>query len=130
MVFQSYALYPHMSVYKNMAFALENLKIDKKTIEDKVNSAAKLLQIEDYLQRKPKALSGGQRQRVAIGRAIVRDPKAFLFDEPLSNLRCRIKSYNEKRISALHEKIGGTMIYVTHDQVEAMTLADQIVVLK
>ena len=129
MVFQSYALYPHMSVFKNMAFALENLKIDKKTIEEKVNSAAKLLQIEDYLQRKPKALSGGQRQRVAIGRAIVRDPKAFLFDEPLSNLDAELRVTMRKELSALHEKIGGTMIYVTHDQVEAMTLADQIVVL-
>ena len=129
MVFQSYALYPHMSVFKNMAFALENLKIDKKTIEEKVNSAAKLLQIEEYLQRKPKALSGGQRQRVAIGRAIVRDPKAFLFDEPLSNLDAELRVTMRKELSALHEKIGGTMIYVTHDQVEAMTLADQIVVL-
>ena len=129
MVFQSYALYPHMSVYKNMAFSLENLKIDKKTIEEKVNSAAKLLQIEDYLQRKPKALSGGQRQRVAIGRAIVRDPKAFLFDEPLSNLDAELRVTMRKELSALHEKIGGTMIYVTNDQVEAMTLADQIVVL-
>ena len=129
MVFQSYALYPHMSVYKNMAFSLENLKIDKKTIEEKVNSAAKLLQIEDYLQRKPKALSGGQIQRVAIGRAIVRDPKAFLFDEPLSNLDAELRVTMRKELSALHEKIGGTMVYVTHDQVEAMTLADQIVVL-
>ena len=129
MVFQSYALYPHMSVFKNMAFALENLKIDKKTIEEKVNGAAKLLQIEEYLQRKPKALSGGQRQRVAIGRAIVRDPKAFLFDEPLSNLDAELRVTMRKELSALHEKIGGTMIYVTHDQVEAMTLADQIVVL-
>ena len=130
MVFQSYALYPHMSVFKNMAFALENLKIDKKTIEEKVNSAAKLLQIEEYLQRKPKALSGGQRQRVAIGRAIVRDPKAFLFDEPLSNLDAELRVTMRKELSALHEKIGGTMIYVTHDQVEAMTLADRIVIMK
>tara|TARA_Y100000758_G_scaffold272535_1_gene215515 strand:+ start:660 stop:1739 length:1080 start_codon:yes stop_codon:yes gene_type:complete len=129
MVFQSYALYPHMSVFKNMAFSLENLKVDKKTIQEKVNSAAKLLQIEEYLQRKPKALSGGQRQRVAIGRAIVRDPKAFLFDEPLSNLDAELRVTMRKELSALHEKIGGTMIYVTHDQVEAMTLADQIVVL-
>ncbi len=129
MVFQSYALYPHMSVFKNMAFALENLKMDKKIIEQKVNSAAKLLQIEEYLQRKPKALSGGQRQRVAIGRAIVRDPKAFLFDEPLSNLDAELRVTMRKELSSLHEKIGGTMIYVTHDQVEAMTLADQIVVL-
>ena len=107
----------------------KNLKINKKTIEEKVNSAAKLLQIEDYLQRKPKALSGGQRQRVAIGRAIVRDPKAFLFDEPLSNLDAELRVTMRKELSALHEKIGGTMVYVTHDQVEAMTLADQIVVL-
>ena len=129
MVFQSYALYPHMSVFKNMAFSLENLKIDKKTIEEKVNSAAKLLQIEDYLQRKPKALSGGQRQRVAIGRAIVRDPKAFLFDEPLSNLDAELRVTMRKELSALHEKIGGTMIYVTHDQTEALTFADQVVVM-
>ena len=123
MVFQSYALYPHMSVFKNMAFALENLKIDKKTIEEKVNSAAKLLQIEEYLQRKPKALSGGQRQRVAIGRAIVRDAKAFLFDDPLYNLDAELRVTMRKELSALHEKIGGTMIYVTHDQVEAMSLS-------
>ncbi|SVD31772.1 uncharacterized protein METZ01_LOCUS384626, partial [marine metagenome] len=129
MVFQSYALYPHMSVYKNMAFALENLKMDKSTIDDKVKRAAKLLQIEEYLERKPKALSGGQRQRVAIGRAIVRDPKAFLFDEPLSNLDAELRVTMRKELSSLHEKIGGTMIYVTHDQVEAMTLADQIIVL-
>jgi len=129
MVFQSYALYPHMSVYKNMAFALENLKMDKSTIDDKVKKAAKLLQIEEYLERKPKALSGGQRQRVAIGRAIVRDPKAFLFDEPLSNLDAELRVTMRKELSSLHEKIGGTMIYVTHDQVEAMTLADQIIVL-
>ena len=129
MVFQSYALYPHMSVYKNMAFALENLKMEKSVIDEKVRNAAKLLQIEEYLERKPKALSGGQRQRVAIGRAIVRDPKAFLFDEPLSNLDAELRVTMRKELSALHEKIGGTMIYVTHDQVEAMTLADQIVVL-
>ena len=105
------------------------LKINKKTIDDKVNGAAKLLQIEEYLERKPKALSGGQRQRVAIGRAIVRDPKAFLFDEPLSNLDAELRVTMRKELSSLHEKIGGTMIYVTHDQVEAMTLADQIIVL-
>ena len=129
MVFQSYALYPHMSVYKNMAFALENLKMNKSTIDDKVKGAAKLLQIEEYLGRKPKALSGGQRQRVAIGRAIVRDPKAFLFDEPLSNLDAELRVTMRKELSSLHEKIGGTMIYVTHDQVEAMTMADKIVVM-
>jgi multiple sugar transport system ATP-binding protein len=129
MVFQSYALYPHMSVYKNMAFSLENLKMNKDVIDEKVRSAAKLLQIEEYLERKPKALSGGQRQRVAIGRAIVRDPKAFLFDEPLSNLDAELRVTMRKELSALHDKIGGTMIYVTHDQIEAMTLADQIIVL-
>ena len=129
MVFQSYALYPHMSVYKNMAFSLENLKMNKDIINEKVRSAAKLLQIEEYLERKPKALSGGQRQRVAIGRAIVRDPKAFLFDEPLSNLDAELRVTMRKELSALHDKIGGTMIYVTHDQIEAMTLADQIIVL-
>jgi multiple sugar transport system ATP-binding protein len=129
MVFQSYALYPHMSVYKNMAFSLENLKMNKDIINEKVRSAAKLLQIEEYLERKPTALSGGQRQRVAIGRAIVRDPKAFLFDEPLSNLDAELRVTMRKELSALHDKIGGTMIYVTHDQIEAMTLADQIIVL-
>ena len=129
MVFQNYALYPHMNVYNNLAYGLKNRGIDKETIEQKVNDAAKLLQIEEYLQRKPKALSGGQRQRVAIGRAIVRDQKAFLFDEPLSNLDAELRVTMRKELSALHEKIGGTMIYVTHDQVEAMTLADQIVVL-
>ena len=129
MVFQSYALYPHMSVYKNMAFGLENIKISKKIIDEKVHNAAKLLQISEYLERKPKALSGGQQQRVAIGRAIVREPKAFLFDEPLSNLDAELRVVMRKELLALHEKIGGTMVYVTHDQVEAMTLADQIVVL-
>ena len=129
MVFQSYALYPHMSVYKNMAFSLENLKIDKKTIEEKVNSAAKLLQIEDYLQRKPKALSGGQRQRVAIGRAITRKPQVFLFDEPLSNLDAALRVQMRVELAKLHDKLNATMIYVTHDQTEAMTMADDIVVL-
>ena len=112
-----------------MAFGLENLKISKKIIDEKVQNAAKLLQISEYLERKPKALSGGQRQRVAIGRAIVREPKAFLFDEPLSNLDAELRVVMRKELLALHEKIGGTMVYVTHDQVEAMTLADQIVVL-
>ena len=130
MVFQSYALYPHMSVYKNMAFGLENTKMPKADIDKRVRDAANLLQITDYLDRKPKALSGGQRQRVAIGRAIVRDPKAFLFDEPLSNLDAELRVTMRKELAALHANIGGTMIYVTHDQVEAMTLADKIVVLQ
>ena len=130
MVFQSYALYPHMTVYKNMAFGLENSKMPKAEIDERVRKAAELLQITDYLDRRPKALSGGQRQRVAIGRAIVRDPKAFLFDEPLSNLDAELRVAMRKELSALHANIGGTMIYVTHDQVEAMTLADKIVVLQ
>ena len=129
MVFQNYALYPHMSVYDNMAFSLKLRKLPKDEIDKKVKDAAKTLEIDELLERKPKALSGGQRQRVAIGRAIVRDPKAFLFDEPLSNLDAELRVTMRKELSALHEKIGGTMIYVTHDQVEAMTLADQIVVL-
>ena len=130
MVFQSYALYPHMSVYKNMAFGLENTKMPKAEIEKRVRDAGALLQITELLARKPKALSGGQRQRVAIGRAIVRDPKAFLFDEPLSNLDAELRVTMRKELAALHTKIGGTMIYVTHDQTEAMTLADKIVVLR
>lgn len=130
MVFQSYALYPHMSVYKNMSFGLENTKMAKAEIDKRVRAAADMLQITAYLERKPKALSGGQRQRVAIGRAIVRNPKAFLFDEPLSNLDAELRVTMRKELSALHQKIGGTMIYVTHDQTEAMTLADNIVVLQ
>ena len=130
MVFQSYALYPHMTVYKNMAFGLENSKLPADEIRKRVGEAAAMLQITDYLQRKPKALSGGQRQRVAIGRAIVRDPRAFLFDEPLSNLDAELRVTMRKELAALHAKIGGTMIYVTHDQTEAMTLADKIVVLQ
>src|ERR671910_312984 len=130
MVFQSYALYPHMSVYKNMAFALENMSLSRNDIDQRVRRAAKMLQLTDYLDRKPKALSGGQRQRVAIGRAIVRDPKIFLFDEPLSNLDAELRVATRKELAALHGEIGGTMIYVTHDQVEAMTLADRIVVLR
>ncbi|MCC0030356.1 MAG: ABC transporter ATP-binding protein [Brucellaceae bacterium] len=130
MVFQSYALYPHMSVYANMAFGLENSKMPRPEIDKRVREAAAMLQITDYLNRKPKALSGGQRQRVAIGRAIVRDPKAFLFDEPLSNLDAELRVTMRKELAALHAKIGGTMIYVTHDQTEAMTLADKIVVLR
>ena len=130
MVFQSYALYPHMSVYKNMAFGLENAKVPKAEIERRVREAAEMLQMSDYLQRKPKALSGGQRQRVAIGRAIVRNPRAFLFDEPLSNLDAELRVTMRKELATLHAKIGDTMIYVTHDQIEAMTLADKIVVLQ
>jgi ABC-type sugar transport system ATPase subunit len=130
MVFQSYALYPHMSVYKNMAFALENMSLSRAEIDQRVRRAAQMLQLTDYLDRKPKALSGGQRQRVAIGRAIVRDPKIFLFDEPLSNLDAELRVATRKELAALHGEIGGTMIYVTHDQVEAMTLADRIVVLR
>ncbi len=130
MVFQSYALYPHMSVYQNMAFGLENAKFPRTEIDRRVREAAGLLQIVELLGRKPKALSGGQRQRVAIGRAIVRNPKAFLFDEPLSNLDAELRVAMRKELAALHANIGGTMIYVTHDQTEAMTLADRIVVLQ
>ncbi|TPQ30269.1 sugar ABC transporter ATP-binding protein [Bradyrhizobium guangdongense] len=129
MVFQSYALYPHMSVRKNMGFALENMGLKPQEIATRVDRAAAMLRLTDYLDRKPKALSGGQRQRVAIGRAIVRDPKIFLFDEPLSNLDAELRVATRKELAALHADIGGTMIYVTHDQVEAMTLADRIVVL-
>lgn len=130
MVFQSYALYPHMTVYKNMAFGLENSRMPRAEIDQRVRDAGELLQITDHLNRKPKTLSGGQRQRVAIGRAIVRDPKAFLFDEPLSNLDAELRVTMRKELAALHAKIGGTMVYVTHDQTEAMTLADEIVVLR
>ena len=130
MVFQSYALYPHMSVYKNLAFGLETAGYKRKEIQQRVNDAAATLQITDYLHRKPKALSGGQRQRVAIGRSIVRDPKIFLFDEPLSNLDAELRVQMRVEITKLHERLGNTMIYVTHDQVEAMTMADQIVVLR
>ncbi|MBB3999886.1 ABC transporter ATP-binding protein [Aureimonas pseudogalii] len=130
MVFQSYALYPHMSVRENMGFALENMGLPKAEITSRVDRAAAMLRLTDYLDRKPKALSGGQRQRVAIGRSIVRDPKIFLFDEPLSNLDAELRVATRKELAALHAEIGGTMIYVTHDQVEAMTLADRIVVLR
>jgi multiple sugar transport system ATP-binding protein len=130
MVFQSYALYPHMSVYENLAFGLRTLGAAKSEIATKVATAAKVLQIEPLLQRKPKQLSGGQRQRVAIGRAIVRDPKVFLFDEPLSNLDAELRVQMRVEIAALHKQLGTTMVYVTHDQVEAMTLADRIVVLR
>lgn len=130
MVFQSYALYPHMSVYANMAFALENMGFKRDEIDRRVKRAAAMLRLSDYLDRRPKALSGGQRQRVAIGRAIVRDPKIFLFDEPLSNLDAELRVATRKELAGLHAELGGTMIYVTHDQVEAMTLADRIVVLQ
>jgi multiple sugar transport system ATP-binding protein len=129
MVFQSYALYPHMNVYDNMAFGLELAKSSKAEIDAKVREAARMLQIEALLDRKPRQLSGGQRQRVAIGRAIVRDPKVFLFDEPLSNLDAALRVQTRIEIAKLHNDTCATMIYVTHDQVEAMTLADRIVVL-
>ncbi|GAA0635244.1 ABC transporter ATP-binding protein [Brevundimonas lenta] len=129
MVFQSYALYPHMSVYENMAFGLKLAKADKAEIDRRVRGAAETLNISDYLDRKPKALSGGQRQRVAIGRAIVREPKVFLFDEPLSNLDAALRVRMRYEFASLHERLKTTMVYVTHDQVEAMTLADRIVVL-
>ena len=130
MVFQNYALYPHMTVYENMAFGLKLKKVDKKEIETRVNEAAKILGLEEYLTRKPKALSGGQRQRVAVGRAIVRKPKVFLFDEPLSNLDAKLRVQMRTEISKLHKQLGATMIYVTHDQTEAMTMGDRIVIMK
>jgi multiple sugar transport system ATP-binding protein len=130
MVFQSYALYPHMSVRQNLAFGLENSKMPRSEIDERILEAAKMLEIEPYLMRRPGQLSGGQRQRVAIGRAIVRRPVAFLLDEPLSNLDAELRVSTRAEIKALHERIKATMIYVTHDQVEAMTLADRIVVLR
>jgi len=130
MVFQNYALYPHMTVYENMAFGLKLRKFDKKEIKIRVNDAAKILGIEEYLERKPKALSGGQRQRVAVGRAIVRKPKVFLFDEPLSNLDAKLRVQMRTQISKLHHSLNATMIYVTHDQTEAMTMGDRIVIMK
>jgi multiple sugar transport system ATP-binding protein len=129
MVFQSYALYPHMSVRNNIAFPLKMAKLDTATIDKKVADAARILNLNDYLDRRPGQLSGGQRQRVAIGRAIVRNPKAFLFDEPLSNLDAALRGTMRLEISELHHTLKTTMVYVTHDQVEAMTLADKIVVL-
>ena len=129
MVFQSYALYPHLSVYENMAFALRLAKLDKAEVDRQVRAAAEILNITPLLDRKPKQLSGGQRQRVAIGRAIVRKPKVFLFDEPLSNLDAALRVSMRYEFARLHEQLGTTMVYVTHDQVEAMTLADRIVVL-
>lgn len=130
MVFQNYALYPHMSVYENMAFGLKLRKFNKEEIKSRVNDAAKILGLEPYLDRKPKALSGGQRQRVAVGRAIVRKPKVFLFDEPLSNLDAKLRVQMRTEISKLHHQLGATMIYVTHDQTEAMTMGDKIVIMK
>ncbi len=129
MVFQSYALYPHMTVYKNMAFALKLKKMPKNEIDEKVMWAAKILDIEPYLDRKPRALSGGQRQRVALGRAMVRNPKVFLLDEPLSNLDAKLRTEMRSQISMLHQKLQTTFVYVTHDQTEAMTMADRIVVM-
>tara|TARA_B100000029_G_scaffold157934_1_gene153300 strand:+ start:332 stop:1438 length:1107 start_codon:yes stop_codon:yes gene_type:complete len=129
MVFQSYALYPHMTVFDNMAFGLKLEKRSKDEINERVQEAARILQIEEYLKRKPKQLSGGQRQRVAIGRAITRKPKVFLFDEPLSNLDAALRVQMRVELAKLHDQLNATMIYVTHDQTEAMTLADDIVVL-
>jgi len=129
MVFQSYALYPHMNVFENISFGLKSEKISKNDILDKVNEAAKILKIEELLDRRPKELSGGQRQRVAIGRAITRNPKLFLFDEPLSNLDAALRSEMRVEISKLHKKLKSNIIYVTHDQIEAMTLADKIVIM-
>lgn len=130
MVFQNYALYPHMTVYKNMAFGLKLRKFPKDQIDQRVRDAAAILGIENLLDRKPKALSGGQRQRVAVGRAIVRKPQVFLFDEPLSNLDAKLRVQMRTEISKLHARLQSTMIYVTHDQVEAMTMGDRIVVMK
>ncbi|MCB0747684.1 MAG: sn-glycerol-3-phosphate ABC transporter ATP-binding protein UgpC [Ignavibacteriae bacterium] len=130
MVFQNYALYPHMTVFENMAFGLKIRKFSKSEIKQRVEEASKILGLDELLNRKPKALSGGQRQRVALGRAIVRKPKVFLFDEPLSNLDAKLRVQMRTEISKLHLKLEATMIYVTHDQVEAMTMGDRIVVMK
>jgi len=130
MVFQNYALYPHMTVYENLAFGLKLRKYSKQEIETRVQEASKILGINAYLDRKPKALSGGQRQRVALGRAIVRQPKVFLFDEPLSNLDANLRVQMRTEISRLHHRLKTTMIYVTHDQIEAMSMGDRIVVMK
>ena len=130
MVFQNYALYPHMSVYDNLAYSLNCHHVDKNIIKEKVEEVAKMLDIEEYLLRKPKELSGGQRQRVALGRCLIRSPKVFLFDEPLSNLDAKLRVSMRSEISKLHKKVNGTFIYVTHDQTEAMTMGDRIVVMK
>ena len=129
MVFQNYALYPHMTVYDNMAFSLKLRKAEKSVIEERVRKAAGILNLTDYLDRYPRQLSGGQRQRVAMGRAIVRDPQVFLFDEPLSNLDAKLRVQMRTEIKALHQRLKTTTVYVTHDQVEAMTMADRIVVM-
>ena len=130
MVFQNYALYPHMSVADNMAFALKIAGESKETIKERVLEAARLLDLEEYLDRKPKALSGGQRQRVAMGRAIVRSPQVFLMDEPLSNLDAKLRVQTRSQIAALQRRLGVTTVYVTHDQVEAMTMGDRVAVLR
>ncbi len=130
MVFQNYALYPHMTVYRNMAFALRAKRLPRSEIDNKVRGAAAILGLEEYLERRPGELSGGQRQRVAMGRAIVRDPAVFLFDEPLSNLDAKLRTQMRAEIKKLHQRLRTTIVYVTHDQVEAMTLADRIVILK
>src|SRR5512137_2821479 len=130
MVFQNYALYPHMTVYQNMAFGLTLRKFPKDEIDQRVKDAAEILNIKELLDRKPKALSGGQRQRVAVGRAILRKPKVFLFDEPLSNLDAKLRVQMRVELKKLHERLQTTIIYVTHDQVEAMTMGDRIVVMK
>lgn len=130
MVFQNYALYPHMSVYQNISFGLELRHVDKKEIEEKVHWAAGILDLEPYLDRKPKALSGGQRQRVALGRAMVRDPSVFLLDEPLSNLDAKLRTEMRSQITRLHKQLQTTFVYVTHDQIEAMTMGDRICVMK
>src|SRR3954465_9821292 len=130
MVFQNYALYPHMSVYDNMAFGLKMRKFEKSEIRKRVNEAAEILGIHEYLHRKPRQLSGGQRQRVALGRAIGRHPQVFLFDEPLSNLDAKLRVQMRVELKKLHERLGTTAIYVTHDQVEAMTLGDRVVVMR
>ena len=130
MVFQSYALYPHMTVRQNLAFGLENIRTPRAEISKRITEAARMLRLDQYLDRRPTALSGGQRQRVAIGRAIVREPRIFLFDEPLSNLDAELRVNMRGELTQLHRRLGSTMIYVTHDQVEAMTMADKIVVLR
>jgi multiple sugar transport system ATP-binding protein len=130
MVFQNYALYPHMKVFDNMAFSLKLAKVDRATIDTKVRRAADILGLAEYLDRYPRQLSGGQRQRVAMGRAIVRDPQVFLFDEPLSNLDAQLRVQMRTEIKALHQRLGSTSVYVTHDQIEAMTMADKIVVMR
>ena len=130
MVFQNYALYPHMTVYNNIAFPLKMRKVPKNQIDDKVRNVANLLDIEDLLDRKPKELSGGQMQRVALGRALVREPKVFLMDEPLSNLDAKLRTYMRTEIKKLQKKVGITTLYITHDQIEAMSMADQVAIMK